>query len=114
MKIDWDFFNIPRKKMFCRASLCPSILDYNFSFNLATHKKGNNTWILASKNFISGEQVSGLTIEAHPGQSIILLIKDNDGNQRRQRFDVDDYWVSKGDIGSAQTIADYKKLFNKK
>lgn len=107
----WTFYNIPRGGEYFEAKLSPSIGDHIFQFNLAVHTPGDTTWVKASQNFVPGNHASNLRIEGHRNQDLLFLVKDENGTEKRIRHKVDDYWVDGGDIGTVQTVVDYRKYF---
>lgn len=111
MTIYWTFYNTPRSSEYFEAKLSPSIGDHIFQFNLAVHTPGDKNWMVASKNFMPGSQAGYLRVEGHRDQDLLLLVKDANGAERRIGHRVSDYWVDGGDIGTMQSIPDYRRHF---
>ena len=111
MTINWTFYNTPGGSEYFEARLSPSVGDHIFQFNLAIYTPGDTTWIKASQNFVPGNQASNLRIEGHRNQDLLLLIKDENGTEKKIKHTVEYYWVDGGDIGTSQSITDYRKHF---
>ncbi|KKL23257.1 hypothetical protein LCGC14_2427230 [marine sediment metagenome] len=111
MTITWEFINIPRNKQLCIASLSPSIADHIFEFNLGAHKKGEETWVKVSENYISGDKTHNLQIRVKQDQHVLLLVKDRKGVEKNISFDVKKRWIDKGDICSTSEPINYQKYF---
>lgn len=110
MTIFWTFINTPHGKEHFQAELQPSVGDHLFEFNLAVHRHGDSTWTVLPK-YVPGNEAHALKISGQPGQDLLLLIKDQNGTEKRLRYAADVFWVDGGDIGIVQNIADYRKYF---
>ena len=111
MTILWTFYNLPRGNEYFEVKLTPSIGDYIFQFNLAVRAPDDSNWRIASKDFISGKQASGLRIEGLREHDLFLLVKDENGTKKRIKYKVDDYWIDEGDKVSTQRISKYRQYF---
>ena len=112
MTIFWTFYNTPHGHRYFQSELQPSVGDHLFEFNLAVHRRGDSTRIMLP-NYVPGNEAHKLKIKGQPGQDLLLLIKDQNGTEKRIRYSTDTFWVNGGDIGIVQNIADYRKYFEK-
>ncbi len=111
MTIFWTFYNTPRNGEYFEAHLQTSTGDHIFQFNLAVHSRGDSNWIVASQDYVVGNEADRLRIRGLRGQDLLLLVRDSNGTEKRIRYSADMNWVDAGDIGTAQNIADYRKYF---
>src|SRR3989338_3530496 len=112
MVLFWTFYNIPTDQQYCQVQLEPSIPDHDYSFNLGVQNPGEKKWLMASQDYVPGLKAWDLKIHAKHNQNVVLLVRDNSGTVKRFRFPIDNYWILGGDIGTCQTITDYRKHFS--